>query len=147
MRLNFSHFDEIPDIAKSISDGVPPEYDAYLGLSELMLNAIEHGNLQIGYAEKTTLIREDRWREECERRLGLPEFESRIASITRHESTNGWSFTITDQGKGFDYQQVLASTSGRLRDVHGRGIIICQSVFDALEYHGCGNSVTARILK
>ncbi len=147
MRFTFSTLDEIPDIARKISDDLPPEYDAYLGICELMINAIEHGNLMIGYAEKSNLIREDRWRQECERRLGLPEFASREACISRAETTDSWHITITDQGHGFDFQQVLASTAGRLRDVHGRGLIICQSVFDALEYHGIGNAVTARILK
>lgn len=147
MRFIFSTFHQIPDIAKAISEELPCEHDAYLGISELMINAIEHGNLMIGYAEKTNLIHEDRWREECERRLSMPEFASRYATITRIETAGGWNFTIADQGNGFDFQKVLESTSKRLRDVHGRGLIICQSVFDSLEYHGTGNAVTAYMAK
>ena len=43
------------------------------GLLELFVNAIEHGNLGIGYEEKTRLLGEGILSEEIERRLELPE--------------------------------------------------------------------------
>lgn len=40
------------------------------GLQELLINAVEHGNLGMTYAEKGSLLLEDRWEQEVERRLG-----------------------------------------------------------------------------
>jgi len=37
-----------------------------------LINAVEHGNLQIGYELKTQLVAEGRWREEIERRQDDP---------------------------------------------------------------------------
>ncbi len=45
-----------------------------MGLSELLVNAIEHGNLEIGYDEKSRLLQSEGWQGEIDRRLALPEY-------------------------------------------------------------------------
>ncbi|MCX8086032.1 MAG: response regulator [Rhodocyclaceae bacterium] len=117
-----------------------------LGLSELMLNAIEHGNLGIGYAEKTRLIAEERFDDEVARRLAAPEYSVRRAHLFIERLPGAYEFTIKDEGSGFDWREFLELSPERATHTHGRGIAIARSLsFDSLEYKGCGNTVVARV--
>ncbi|MCX8018369.1 MAG: ATP-binding protein, partial [Rhodocyclaceae bacterium] len=117
-----------------------------LGLSELMLNAIEHGNLGIGYAEKTRLIAEERLEAEIARRLALPEYGVRKGRLSIERLPDGYEFTIKDEGSGFDWRAYLELSPERAYHTHGRGIAMARSLsFDRLEYKGCGNTVVAHI--
>src|SRR6187402_1800633 len=49
-------------------------------ISELMYNAIEHGNLGISFEEKSLLIEQDIFLEEVERRLQMPEHKHKHAT-------------------------------------------------------------------
>ena len=44
-----------------------------IGLTELLVNAVEHGNLGITYEDKTALNAAGTWDTEVRRRLALPE--------------------------------------------------------------------------
>jgi anti-sigma regulatory factor (Ser/Thr protein kinase) len=119
-----------------------------MGLMELMLNAIEHGNLGITYDEKTALIREDCLQEEVQRRLELPENADKFASIKFRRDGISLIFVISDQGNGFDWKSYLEMGMERLMDNHGRGIAMSRSIsFTQLEYRGKGNIVEATIIR
>lgn len=115
-----------------------------VGLSELLVNAVEHGNLGITYDEKTRLLAEDAWAAEVERRLGLPEARARrgLLEITRGEEEI--RFRIRDDGRGFDFERYLTLSPERAFDTHGRGIALSRRMsFDRVEYVGAGNEVIA----
>ncbi len=117
-----------------------------LGLSELMLNAVEHGNLGISYDEKTELIAADRLEEEIARRLEMPEYSIRRARLSIERLPGEYEFTIKDEGRGFAWEQYLELSPERAYHPHGRGIAMARSLsFDSLEYRGCGNTVVARV--
>ena len=117
---------------------------AVLGLCELMINAIEHGNLEITYAEKSAFNEAGTWRGEVERRLGLPEYETRMARARFRRLPGRLEFEIRDQGRGFDWQQYLEMSPERAYDSHGRGIAMARIVsFSEIKYSGDGNVVTA----
>ena len=60
---------------------------------------------------------------------------------------NEGTFTITDQGRGFDWRSVLNAGPAALLRPHGRGILLAKlSSFDQLEYPGDGSQVIARLL-
>lgn len=119
---------------------------ALMGLTELMLNAVEHGNLGITYEEKTRLIEEGRLREEVERRLALPEFADKMATARFCRIGKRLIFNITDQGKGFDWARYLEMSEERLMHNHGRGIAMSRNIaFSSLTYNAAGNSVEAVI--
>ncbi|HEX9083044.1 MAG TPA: response regulator transcription factor, partial [Holophagaceae bacterium] len=80
-RFAFRTPEQAWDLAAVLAKTTPQPERAVGGLSELMINAIEHGNLGIGYEEKTRLLEQGRWREEIAQRLSLPQFASRTASI------------------------------------------------------------------
>jgi CheY-like chemotaxis protein len=118
-----------------------------MGLSELLVNAIEHGNLAMGYAEKTRLLDLGTWDEEIERRLATPEQQQRWAELEftrKNEKT--LQFIVRDQGQGFDWQNYLKMDPSRAFDSHGRGIALAhQLAFQTLNYQGHGNIVQAII--
>ena len=119
-----------------------------MGLSELMVNAIEHGNLNIGYTEKSELRKQDMWESEIAKRLELPENKDTYASIDVLNSTDDVKYTITDQGKGFDWSEFMEFDTDRVMDNHGRGIAMANKLyFSKLEYQGKGNIVTVIVEK
>lgn len=133
-------------LAAFLAQACPRPESAVLGLSELLVNAVEHGNLSISYAEKSALRREDRWNEEVRRRMDLPEnLEKRVrASVVR--SPECVSIRIHDQGNGFDWKKYLEFDPERAFDPNGRGIALARmSSFDSMEYEGCGNTVVVTI--
>lgn len=118
-----------------------------LGLSELLLNAIEHGNLAITYDEKSELIKDERLHEEIARRLQLPEFADRHVLLTYQRSPQGDVFTVEDQGAGFDWRNYIEMRPERAFHTHGRGIAMAKMLsFDTLDYQGAGNVVVATVV-
>ncbi len=59
--------DEARNLAAMLSLACPDSGQAGVSFLELMINAIEHGNL--GFEEKSELLAQDTWREEIDRRL------------------------------------------------------------------------------
>ncbi|MFH1661057.1 MAG: response regulator receiver [Rhodocyclaceae bacterium] len=124
----------------SVPDVVAP------GLSDLMVNAVEHGNLGVSYQEKSLLKWEGDWEAEISRRLALPQFCERFATIRLERTTESVVFTITDQGHGFEWSKFLAFDPDRAFDPNGRGIAMARMMsFSSLEYQGCGNVVVATV--
>jgi CheY-like chemotaxis protein/anti-sigma regulatory factor (Ser/Thr protein kinase) len=118
-----------------------------MGLTELMLNAVEHGNLGISYADKSRLIREGLLIEEIERRLDDPDLKNRWAELEYRRESDCLRFTIRDQGKGFDWLNYLDMDPARAFDAHGRGIAMArQLAFSSIEYQGCGNEVVVKAM-
>lgn len=133
-------------LAHLLANASPRPQTTVLGLTELMLNAIEHGNLGIGYQEKGQLMLDGMLDQEIERRLALPELSALHVHIEFERRPIGVSYTIRDQGKGFDPARFLTFDPERATDWHGRGIALaCMTSFDHIEYRGCGNEVFARI--
>jgi hypothetical protein len=111
-----------------------------------MLNAVEHGNLAIGYQQKSALIEADRLHSEIESRLASPEFGSRQAEVKVSRADGELVFLISDQGAGFNWQAYLEMSPERAFDTHGRGIAMSRLIsFDRLEYRGRGNELVAAI--
>ena len=115
-----------------------------LGLSELLVNAVEHGNLGIGYDDKSRLLQQDAWAGEVARRLDLPEYRDRTGLLEIDRGDDEIRFRIRDEGPGFDWRRYLAFAPERAFDTHGRGIALSRQVsFDRVEYLGSGNEVLA----
>lgn len=116
------------------------------GLSDLMVNAVEHGNLGVTYQEKSLLKWEGDWEGEIKRRLALPQFVGRFATVRAERTGERMVFTITDQGDGFDWQKFLNFDPDRAFDPNGRGIAMAKMMsFASLEYQGKGNIVIAQV--
>jgi CheY-like chemotaxis protein/anti-sigma regulatory factor (Ser/Thr protein kinase) len=124
----------------------PDPERSVLGLSELLINAIEHGNLGITYEEKSELLDEDRWHDEVERRLQLPEHKDKYVEIFYCREETEIFLSIKDQGAGFNWQEYLDIDPIRATHSHGRGIAMARMMsFDEMQYQGNGNEVHCRV--
>lgn len=145
-RFHFRTLEEATNLAYNIAACFPEPQKAAFGLNELLLNAVEHGNLDIGYDEKTKLLRSGRWKEEVERRLSLPENQSKFVSLAFDVTDEAVVVRIKDQGHGFDWQRYLDFSPERGAATHGRGIAACRAFsFPSLEYLGAGNEAMCTV--
>ncbi|MBK8959631.1 MAG: response regulator [Proteobacteria bacterium] len=114
------------------------------GLWELMINAVEHGNLDISYQEKSALLGSGQWQNEICRRLAAPDYADKHVTVQVELGAREVSYTITDQGHGFDPLPYFEFEPGRATHAHGRGIAMARRLsFSSLEYFGNGNAVRA----
>lgn len=142
--FSFRTLAEAETLAAFIADRLPQPESAVLGISELLINAVEHGNLGIGYAEKGQLKREGRWLEEIERRLALPENRNKRVRVWVVRNTATTNIRVADDGCGFDWQKYLDFDPERACDPNGRGITLARlASFASLSYEGAGNVVVA----
>jgi len=147
-RAEFSYqtLEQARDLALLLADASMDPLRTVNGYSELLINAVEHGNLGISYQEKSQLLREGRWAEEVELRLKSSKYETLEVKVLLEKSPSICVVTITDQGQGFEWQKYTDFDPNRAFDLHGRGIAMSKVMsFDNLEYQGKGNSVVAMV--
>ena len=137
---------EARDLAAVLAKACPDPNRAVIGLAELLLNAVEHGNLAIDYEEKAHLRDAGFWDEEVERRLADPVYAEREVEVQFSRETDVIRIRISDEGEGFAWQDYLEMDPARLLHSHGRGIAMSRLMsFDTIEYRGCGNEVEVTI--
>ena len=143
--FNFRTLEETRNLALNLAKMAPEPAVLVMGLTELMVNAVEHGNLGITYDEKNEFSAHDGWwLDEVERRLALPENVDKLAKITIERSETEIRFTITDHGQGFDWLPYLEIDADRAEHSNGRGIAMSNMLtFSKIEFQGTGNEVIA----
>ena len=115
-----------------------------MGLKEMIINAMEHGNLNVTFDEKTRAQEEDRLFEFMRDRRQLPEYRDRKVIIDYFLDEDKVIYRITDMGPGFDYKNIMNRVKTEVNQEqlsHGRGIIMTQAVFSSVEYNNKGNQV------
>ncbi len=116
-------------------------------ISELLLNAVEHGNCGITFEDKSKwleggknigeLIDQRNQDSKISNRKVIFEF-----NIEKDKST----FFIADEGEGFDWSEVKDVTSvENLFELHGRGIMMARNFTSKLKFNDKGNEVTFTI--
>lgn len=144
--FHFAALEEARLLANFFAQAAPDPGKIVIGLQELLVNAVEHGNLGLSYQDKTRYLMEGGWQEEVERRQQQPEFRDRRVEVLFERLPQAIRFTISDQGAGFDWRKYLDFDPERIFDPHGRGIAMARKLsFDELEYQGCGNTVVATV--
>lgn len=116
-------------------------FNISLGLSELITNAVEHGNLELSYDEKTKFLQDGTYYEEIARRADIDPYKDRRVVITYCIDRDKLKFVIKDDGRGFDWRN-LPSPESILSECHGRGITIIRHYFDEICFNEIGNEVT-----
>lgn len=115
-----------------------------IAIREIIINAIEHGNLNITYEDKTRALMEDRYFEIVAERQKDPQYRDKKVEIFYSIDAERVVFRITDQGEGFDYRRILEENSRDANErmlSHGRGISMSKQVFDEIQYNRKGNQV------
>jgi CheY-like chemotaxis protein len=118
-----------------------------LGLLEIIINAIEHGNLGITYLDKKSAI-EGKGAELNDlviERSSQEPYKSRRGQIQFQMNAEMCEWIIVDEGEGFDWQSVPdPNDPANLMSMHGRGILLARMNFDEVIYIGRGNQVILR---
>lgn len=142
--FRFRTVEQATALASFLSHGTPEPERTVVGLGELLVNAVEHGNLGISYEEKSSLLASGTWQQEVERRLALPDHVHKRAEVRFKREPGRIVLTVTDAGAGFDWKRYLDVTPERALSRHGRGIAMARRLsFRSLDFSPRGNEVTA----
>lgn len=141
--------DEVGDrltrnVAKYVS---AQEYTSLrVGLREVIVNAIEHGNLAITFEEKSSAMDAGHYEELFVARQHDERYAGRRVSISYVLTPQKVVYRIEDEGEGFDFAAMISRINEREAAgefmVHGRGLQMIRSIFDEIEYGGRGNVVS-----
>lgn len=141
-KFKFRTLNEAESLAAFVSNFFPDPRRVLSGIGELLINALEHGNLEIGYGLKTTLIDNGTWRSEIEKRQNMPHNIDKHITVTLARKEDGTYIVIEDQGEGFNWRKFMQIDPSRAGDNHGRGIAQANTLcFDKLAYNEKGNQV------
>jgi len=113
-----------------------------LSLREILINAIEHGNLEIDFETKTRAQSGD-YLAFLSSRVNDPQYANRKIEVEYKLTSGEVSYRIRDDGNGFDHRAVLGrSPDGKTQELsHGRGLILVVDCFDQVEFNEVGNEV------
>jgi DNA-binding response OmpR family regulator len=114
-----------------------------VALRELLINAIEHGNLGLTYEEKTRALESGSLRELIESRRAHHERSSLRTTVWTQRIGRDLRIRICDQGSGFDWRALPDPTDpANILADHGRGVLLAALAVDELTYNEQGNEVT-----
>ena len=116
-----------------------------VAIREILINSIEHGNLNLTFDEKTEAMMEDNYLQFIEERQNDPRYSDKQIKIEYILNKEKVTYIFTDQGEGFDHEDVLKSPAGIKDGIflsHGRGLLIVREAFDSVEYNDKGNQVS-----
>lgn len=146
--FTFKTLKDARSLASLISGAFPDPEKVVMGLSELMINAIEHGNLGLNYKDKSGLINNGTWEQTINELQQSWEHRNKYAEVIIKTIDNKLQVYITDMGNGFDWEPFMEIDTNRAYATHGRGIAMARLMsFDEIRYVGSGNQVIATISK
>jgi DNA-binding response OmpR family regulator len=150
-----SHPDHIPHtvswLLKTTGASLPENQRLHVrgALQELLLNAVEHGNLEICYQDKQRAIAEDRFEQLVAQRLARRTLSTRLVTVHVLYEPGGKSlqFRIADEGRGFQWRTYLrrGMEACPCENASGRGIYLVHSFFPQMTYNEAGNEVTITV--
>jgi anti-sigma regulatory factor (Ser/Thr protein kinase) len=119
---------------------------AQMSLQEVLINAIEHGNLEIDYEKKTQLKKmTGKYWENLLRECNRDYLINRKIFVSYSMDEEKVVYTIRDEGDGFDWERYItsdASSFGRelYRSYHGVGLQMVRRAFK-ISFRDRGNEV------
>lgn len=120
-------------------------FNLQMTFSELLTNAVEHGNLGISYQEKSDfLLTGGDMIDFIQKKARNPEIANRKVHITYSIEKTISRFTIKDDGDGFDWRKMLEAKTDD-NEMHGRGISMSRQLVQTLTYNEKGNEVSFTI--
>ncbi|MGH8760501.1 MAG: ATP-binding protein [Burkholderiales bacterium] len=114
-------------------------------LQELVMNAVEHGCLDLRYRDKIDAVAKDQYDELMQQRRQERRFRDRWVTIRAiyDKRQQVLTYRIADEGKGFNWKARVGSRYDACPtgDASGRGIFLAQSFFPDIAYNDRGNEV------
>ena len=113
-----------------------------VALYELILNAMEHGNLCITRQEKTEHLDRGDYLDLLNARGNNPELAKRRVTIDYRLNDTGLFYDIRDEGAGFDWADSCRFSGDVVEclSTHGRGLILAGFYVDKLHFNDEGNA-------
>lgn len=140
--------EEIYALSVRLAQHFPDPITVQIGIYELLINALEHGNLAIDEQLKIQLVREYRWQEEVERRLQLPQHRDKRVAVELEVDEEKCCVTITDEGDGFDWRHHMTPGERVRGGLSGLGLLMVRHAgFDAITFNEKGNQVRCDVRK
>lgn len=112
-----------------------------VALEEALLNAAYHGNLEVD----SELREHDfaMYYETARQRAKAVPYRDRRVMVHVELTSDGATYRIHDQGRGFDPKSLPDPTDPRnLERSSGRGLLLMRTFMDRVEYNATGNEVT-----
>lgn len=143
-KFRFQTPQDAESLACFLANCFPEPAHVITGLAELLLNAVEHGNLNIGFEKKKELLQSGTLHAEIQKRLLHPEYSNRWAEAAITRRDGGVYVVISDEGQGFDWKKYLKIDPARADSPLGRGIAHASTIcFDKLSFNEKGNKAIA----
>ncbi|MEQ8786589.1 MAG: response regulator [Pirellulaceae bacterium] len=115
-------------------------------LEEALLNAMYHGNLEIGEEELAAArsdLGNDRIARLVELRRGRPPYSKRTILVIVKVAHEQVRFVIRDQGAGFNVQSLQnQGLTASFEDGRRRGLTLIQTLMDECAFNALGNELT-----
>lgn len=143
-KFSFESLTDAKNVATAISCIFPKPKEMVGPCIELLVNAVEHGNLGITFEEKSQLLLNGKWEEEIEYRESLNAYQNKQVLIDINRTESDVFIKITDEGAGFNPTPYMNLDCSRAHRVNGRGIYLAGLEFDEISYQGDGNEVICR---
>jgi len=117
----------------------------HVGLLELLVNAIEHGNCKISFEEKTAWLEKNRDIMDLIREKNRdPRIKAKKVYFSYTITPERSRFTIRDEGDGFDWRSRISAEPGE-PGLHGMGMKMANLYVQNLSYNDKGNEATFEI--
>lgn len=117
-----------------------------LSVYEMLMNAMEHGNLEIDYQEKKRLLDKiPDYQKYLHEKSSKQPYSERKVILSYHFTNDSLQITVKDEGKGFDISSIPDPKDKKnLRGLNGRGIFITRLNMDEIIYSDSGNQVSMK---
>ncbi len=113
-----------------------------IGLYEIIINAVEHGNLDISYEEKSLALQNNSYQKLLNDRKIEADRQKKNVFINCRYSRDDIVVEVKDQGEGFDLKNLPDMTNPEtIISDHGRGILLASLFFDEVNFREPGNCV------
>jgi CheY-like chemotaxis protein len=112
-----------------------------IALQEALLNAIEHGNLEVGSELRQT--DEKAYYDQVRQRRQEKPYRERRVYLTARVSPAEAVYIVRDEGPGFDPSAVGDPTDpANLENIGGRGLLLIRTFMDQVYHNASGNEIT-----
>ena len=112
-----------------------------MALREAILNAMEHGNLELNSALKEN--DETSYHQLGQERRKLPPYQDRRVFLTARENPKEAIYIIRDEGPGFDTKNLPDPTDPvNLEKSSGRGLFLMRTFMSEIRHNEKGNEIT-----
>ena len=126
-----------------IEIGVTDESDRMrvaVALEESLVNAFYHGNLEL--SSRLRDENPEQYEQLIKHRCQEQPYAGRRVFVAAQLSRKSLSFTIRDEGPGFDPRKLPDPTAAaNLEQVSGRGVFLMRTFMDEVRYNATGNEV------